>query len=131
MTAFLIACSRHSGNLVAAGLGMGLNIIAWGTSFGRISGASLNPQVTTSLQLVHCFAAGVCSPMKYWPVYCIAELLAAVVAFVVYCLLGQWDTDKGDGPIDDTANVGERTSLIGAVQGSSATPSYSEISMKQ
>ena len=105
MTVTQVAASKQRENHFF-GLAIGLTVLGQAISIGKWSGGSLNPAVTTGLQLVKCIG-GECEHMKFLPLYFLAEFLGSVFAFVFFSLTGSYA--EGEGTHDATFDKDSRT----------------------
>jgi glycerol uptake facilitator-like aquaporin len=85
-----VAVSRQGGNS-HFGLAIGMAVLAGGYAIGSVSGGSLNPAVTTALQLTQLINKNFAGrrPISYIWLYWLAELLGGVLAGIVFHLLDE------------------------------------------
>lgn len=87
-------CSKQRGNHFF-GLAIGFAVLTSAYSVGKYSGGSFNPAVSTALMVTHAMADSA-APLKWWPVYVIAELLGGFCAFLLFCLMGSYADGEGN-----------------------------------
>lgn len=79
--------SKQRGNQFF-GFAIGMEVLSISYAVGKISGASLNPAMTTALIGTHAIAYSA-DPMKWWIFYMLAGYLASVVGAALFCA---WDS---------------------------------------
>jgi aquaporin Z len=115
------AYSKQRGNHFF-GISIGFTVLASAYAVGKTSGGSFNPAVTTSLMITHAIANSA-TPLKWWPIYMIAEFFGGFVAFCFFCLMGSYADGEGNA---DALNEGEKQKLL-APEGGVATETMNSV----
>jgi glycerol uptake facilitator-like aquaporin len=113
----------HAGNHFF-GLAIGMTLMVGAMCVGPISGASFNPAVTITLQVVQCLAMrdpppgrDRCGSLKFMYIYLLAELLGAYIAAVTFSVVSCEDhnadgTDPNEKPARDELVNNESTAFL-------------------